>query len=33
MYAIEGGNEAIVQSLVSAGCDVNLKYSVRLVCV
>ncbi len=30
MHAAEGGHEAIFQSLVSAGCDVNVKDNVRM---
>ncbi len=30
MHAAKGGHEAIFQSLVSAGCDVNVKDEVRM---
>ena len=31
MYAAEGGHEAIFQSLVAAGCDINAKDRVRIM--
>ena len=33
IYAAEGGHEAIVQSLVAAGCDIDAKDGVRVMLV